>query len=330
MTRFVFRRRHIDVLAIIGSDDVEAGGRGRAVVVAVVFAIRIGVADVEADRTARGQETLVPVLGQDCREDLAFVALAVGQLDLVVAAGAEAGRGDVGVGRRDAPFVLQLRITTGTGRIDRAIDRTTIDGVAIETLRGIDDLRQIDEIHRVHEPRVNEVEVEAPVTQEAGGRSKVGGNPQIGTPHGRLLEVRIGRLRIGEATGRVRRGRVDHALRDAGEGPAGDNISLGACGNARSVASLTEADCKAVVGKRVRHVNRRVAAGKPANPALDNGVRDEPVVIEFVGQAEARQNDRIDFAEAVGVGEAITIKEVRVGHRRVARKPLDANARRKA
>src|SRR3546814_18028379 len=87
------RRRRI--LTVEGRGPVIIRPGGRIIHVPPVLRVGVAIADIEIDIAVLGEQPALETLRQAERGAVAFIARPVGNLQLVVAAGAEAGGGDV-------------------------------------------------------------------------------------------------------------------------------------------------------------------------------------------------------------------------------------------
>ena len=255
---------------------------------------------------------------------MASVAVRIGQHQLVVAAGVETDRrhSRVNRGRID---IDELGIAARDVRIDRPVDRTSVDGEPAQAEGRIDRLRKIDDRERVAILAVDVIEVQAPAREEAGrGEVELGLEADIGAKHRRHLDVRIDRLGVAFTA----RGPVDaiglNAGRNTGERTIGDDVDLTGRTAGRVGIALSEAE--AVVLERVAEPDQRIAAGEHADAAPKLGAGEDAEIIEIVGEGRPRQDHGIEIVEPGRVREAVALKVQWIDVRRVTVIEIRAHA----
>ncbi len=123
---------------------------------------------------------------------MAVKAGAIGQLNEVINASAKAIGGYIGKGRRCAACALQFRITASVQWVNRIEDRTTIDGKAIDALRRVHCLCQINKVQRVVKARIDIIGLQIPPAEKAGFCANRACKTNIGANHCGNIQVWIG------------------------------------------------------------------------------------------------------------------------------------------
>ncbi len=311
MTGFGRCRRHCRVLAVERCGSIERRSCRRRLVVTCVVRVREGITEVQASAATFGQKTSIKRLREDDREAVAVRAATIGQLDVVVPASAEAICCQSSVDRRRAAVVLQDGVTACLGRIDCGIDWTAIDGEATIS-PDIGCLRQINEVQRIVEPRIDVIEVQTPVAEEAGFGTEFGRETEVGTHHSRHVKIWSSRLNVRAALFGSRNTCVDRTCWNTSEGTASDHVDLAGCRVDRQFGCVTIEGVpicarEAVVRERVRVIYHRIAAREDADTTSQTAIREEAFIFKLVARRNTREKDRVETTERVGIGEAITL-----------------------
>ncbi len=334
VTGLIEGARHGRVLPVEYGRSVEVGAGRRIVHVPMVVSVGVGVTEREVARSAGREETRIEILLQDHRGDMRAVVACVGQqvLATVRVPRRVTLRGDVRVSRGRVE-TDEGRVAAGQQGIDRPIDGTPVDREPAEARRYVDRLRQIRDRERIMILAVDIVEVQVPAAGErACAELEVRLVSDVRTIHGRQLDVGIDSLGEPVAGRGKRRGVVDHALRNTREIPARiDHVQRAGRARRRNAPArapaLTRAKALAVVLEDVAEPDERIAAGEDSNAPLHPASTDDAEVRQVIGEAEARQQHRVDGVEARVVTDAVTVEEDRVEFRVIAVEPVEARAR---
>lgn len=223
VTGLEIARRNARILPVEQRRSVILRGRLRRRQVAAVVGVGEGVAEADARMAlaAEKRRRIVEGPAEHRRQRVAAEAVRIRQLDLVVARGGETFRRLARIDGRRSASAHEFGVAARRRRIDRAIDRPSVDSEPADAERRIDSLGEIDEGEGIAKLAVDGVDIDPPAVEETARRAAEIGRrreTEIGANDSRQLQIRVSRLGVGERVVGQRRACGDGASGNAGKG----------------------------------------------------------------------------------------------------------------